>query len=77
MPMNTQDVISVLVEECGARASTYAQDDLALWLEAGAPGREFRFMGSLGFGGKIYVERERHVGGLLSRGRDPGAHRRH
>lgn len=42
-------VWDVLVEECGARPSQWDQFS-SLWPEC----TEFRFMGVLGFGGKVY-----------------------
>jgi hypothetical protein len=52
--MTAGDVWDVLVTNANAR-----QDGLAEFLHHWPQCREFRFMGSLGFGGKVYVDPRR------------------
>jgi hypothetical protein len=47
-------IIQVLVDECGLRDTLDARGDVFRFLTAVAPGPEYRFMGSLGFGGKLF-----------------------
>lgn len=53
--MEPSDIWEVLVEECGARADE--RDDFVRSAQSINPtwGLEYRFMGDLGFGGKVYV----------------------
>jgi hypothetical protein len=48
-------IYDVLVEECAAREAS--RDYFAQWFDTGASGDEFRFCGSLGFGGKFWASR--------------------
>jgi hypothetical protein len=54
-PRLASRIRSVLREECGFE-SDYVDGALERWLISGASGGEYRFQGSLGFGGKLYVE---------------------
>ncbi len=52
--MSNREVWDVLVEECGARPDQFPEFDYH-FPQCG----EFRFMGTLGFGGKVFSERTR------------------
>jgi hypothetical protein len=54
--VTAQRICTILVEECGYDASHNATDWLVQWLLDGAPAREYRFQGSLGFGGKFWAQ---------------------
>lgn len=45
-------VYSILVEHCGATAHAQNADDFVFHMERGC--REYRIMGDLGFGGRLY-----------------------
>jgi hypothetical protein len=50
----------VLVTECGARDNRYDHYSFVAYLEEAKPfGHEWRFQGSLGFGGKFYNDGSR------------------
>lgn len=55
--MTAQKIYDVLIVCCGA--PQHLHDDCVQWMIDGAPAREFRFQGSLGFGGKLYITRQR------------------
>jgi hypothetical protein len=49
-----EDIWDVLAEECGA--SDADRDYFLDWMARDSPGKEFRFQGSLGFGGKFWSD---------------------
>lgn len=62
-PIVAAATADICVRECGAHDDRTEEHNtgnghraIANWLLEGAPGGEFRFVGSLGFGGKLYVQ---------------------